>query len=274
MSRTIHLNDSFFGHDVGIVDDDGTVKLPNAIWGSHTVGHLERDGIYVPTRCGKRKVIDITHGHMYLLEDAGPFSRGTWVGSISSDGEVRDTDRRVVAELRKSGDGSDVIDEIFGEDKGGEADGEPDSSRKTGAITDPEPIIGLALLKAVGIVLVPMAMWAVISRTPALLTSESVSAGGKMGLVIALLLTAATVAFVSLKSEQSVLSTLVECLGAGTLAATLSFGAYALIADPPTGFGDWLLFLLFMPFVCFCWSAATSVIIALPICGVRAVMRE
>lgn len=272
MSRRIHLNDSFFGHDAGTIDDAGTIKLPDGIWGSQTVGYLERDGIYIPDGWGRRKVIDISPvGNMFLMEDAGPFSHGTWVGSITPDGEVRDTDRRVVAELRKeSGGGSDVIDEIFGE--GGETDDEPGSGKKPGPGSGPG--IGAALLKVVGIVLVPAAMWAIVSHTPALLTSESISAGGKVGTAVTLLLTAATAAVVSLKSEQGVLPTLVECLGAGTLAATLSFGAYTLIADPPAGLGDWLLLLLFMPFVGFCWAAAASAVVALPICGVRAAMRE
>lgn len=238
------------------------------------MGHLERDGIYVPDGLKRRKVIDVSPlGHMYLMEDAGLFSRGTWVGSITPDGEVRDTDRRVVAELRKgSGDGSDAVDEIFGADEGKGEDGKIGIGPETH--TTPGPGISAVLIMVGGIVLTAAAIWVIVSHTPALLTSESVSAGGKMGLIITLLLTAATVAVISLKSEQGVLPTLTECLWAGTLAATLSFGVYTLIADPPAGLGDWLLFLLFMPFVCFCWAAATSVVVALPICGIKASMQE
>ena len=282
MGRTIHLNDSFFGRDAGTIDEDGTIKLPNGIWGSQTVGYLEKDGVYVPDGWGKRKVIDISPlGHMYLMEDAGLFSRGTWVGSISPDGEVLDTDRRAVAELRKGlGDGRDVIDDFFGTNEGDGSDGEDETGPGMGAGTttgpgpEPEPGIGVTLLKIGAVILVPLAMWAIVSHTPALLTSESITAGGKAGTAVTLLITAVTVAVISLKSEQGVLPTLIGCLGAGTLAAILSFGAYTLIADPPTGIGDWLLFLLFMPFVCFCWTAATSAVVALPICGVRAAMRE
>lgn len=266
------MNDSFFGRDVGTIDDDGTIRLPDGIWGSQAVGYLEKDGVYVPDGWGRRKVIDISPlGHMYLMEDAGLFSRGAWVGSIAPAGEVRDTDRRTVAELRKGlGDGNDIIDEIFGVDE--DEDGK--TGVGTGTRTSPGPGIAAVLLRVGGIVLAPAAIWAIVSNTPAVLASESVSAGGKMGLATTLLLTAATVAFVSLKSEQGVLATLVEGLGAGTLVAILSFGAYTLIADPPTGPGDWLLFLLFMPFVCFCWAAATSAVVALPISVVKVAIKE
>lgn len=276
MGRTIHLNDSFFGRNAGTIDDDGTIRLPDGIWGSQTVGYLEKDGVYVPDGWGRRKVIDISSlGHMFLMEDAGLFSRGTWVGSISPDGEVRDTDRRAVAELRKGlGDGSDTVTEIFGSSEGEGKDDETDDEPGPGTITEPKPIIPLALITFGGVVLALAAMWTIVSHTPALLTSESISAGGQVGVAVTLLFTAVTTVFVSLKSEQGVLSTLVDCLGAGTVVAILTFGAYTLIADPPAGLGDWLLFLLFMPFVCFCWAAATSALVALPICGARAAMRE
>ena len=272
MSRTIHVNDSFFGHDAGRIEDDGTIKLPDGIWGHQTVGYIEKDGIYIPDGLGKRKVIDISsQGHMYLMEDAGLFSRGTWVGSIDPDGRVSDTDHRTVAELRKGlGEGSDTIDAIFHADEG--EDGKTGAG--TGTRTSPGSGIVAALFMVSGVVLVPLAMWAIVSHTPALLTSESISAGGKMGVAVTLLLTAVAVAFVSLKSEQGVFLTLLECIDVGTLAANISFGGYTLIVDPPTGLGDWLLFVLFMPFVGFCWAAVTSVIVALPICGVKAAIKE
>lgn len=272
MSRTIHVNDSFFGHDAGRVETDGTIKLPDGIWGHQTVGYIEKDGIYVPDGWGRRKVIDISsQGHMYLMEDTGLFSHGTWVGSIDPDGRVSDTDRRTVAELRKGlGEGSDTIDEIFRTDE------DEDGKTGTGSGTRTSPGSGIvaALFMVSGVVLVPLAIWAIVSHTPALLTSESISAGGKMGVAVTLLLTAVAVAFVSLKSERGVFLTLLESLGAGTLAAILSFGAYVLIADPPTGLGDWLLFVLFTPFICFCWAAVTSVVVALPISGIKAAIKE
>lgn len=272
MSRTIHVNDSFFGHDAGRIENDGTIKLPDGIWGHQTVGYIEKDGIYIPDGLTRRKVIDISpQGHMYLMEDASLFHRGTWVGSIDPDGRVRDTDRRTVAELRKGLDeGSDTIDEIFGVDGG--RDGK--TGVGPGTRTSPGPGIVASLLMVSGVILIPLAIWAIISHTPALLTSESISAGGKMGVTVTLLLTAVAVAFVSLKSERGVFLTLRESLGAGTLAAILSFGAYVLIADPPTGLGDWLLFVLFTPFICFCWAAVTSVVVALPISGIKAAIKE
>ena len=42
MSRTIHVNDSFFGHDAGRIETDGTIKLPDGIWGHQTVGTSRR----------------------------------------------------------------------------------------------------------------------------------------------------------------------------------------------------------------------------------------
>lgn len=278
MARTIHLNDSFFGRDAGTIDDDGTIKLPDGIWGSRTVGYLERDGIYVPDGWSRRKVIDISPlGHMYLMEDAGLLSRGTWVGSITPAGEVRDTDRVTVAELRKGlGSGSDAVDAIFETGEGDENEGETGPGTGTGTTIGPgpEPGVGTVLLKICAVILVPIAMWVIVSSTPALLTSESVTAGGKLGVAVTLLLTAIAVAIVSLGSGQGVLATLLECVSAGTVVAILSFGAYVLIADAPTELGDWLLLLLFGPFVCFCWAAATTIVVGLPISAIRAIARE
>lgn len=267
MARTIHLNEGFFGRSIGTIDDSGAIKLPDGIWGERIIGHIRKDGVYIPDGIyGERKVIDISPlGHMYLTEDAGLFCHGTWLGSIDADSRVFDTDRRAVAELRKGiGDSGDVIDEITGVSGGGETGGKP---RPAG------PGIPVPLLAVGGAVLALGAMWAIVSHTPALFTSASIGWLSKLGVAVTLLLTAIAVFVVSAASEQGLLSTLADCLGAGTFVAILAFGAYTLIFDPPTGPENWILVVLFLPIICACWAVAASVIVGLPVYVIKAVRR-
>lgn len=270
MARTVHLNDSFFGHNVGTIGDDGSIRLPDGIWGERVVGHLEKDGIYIPDSLGRRKVIDITPlGRMYLVEDAGLFARGTWVGSIDADGRVSDTNHKIVAELRKGSNGEqDVVDDIFPSD-------EKEADKKRAGSGENPPIPNVSLITIIGIALGAIFAWvASFQVTPTLFRSGSIDASEKVGLAVILLIMTVVIVIIAVKSREGVLATLASCLTMGTLTAVLSFAAYIFIADPPVGVGEWLLFVFFMPFVCFCWAAAGTVVVALPISALRAIIYQ
>ena len=267
MARTVHLNDSFFGRNIGTIGDDGSIRLPDGIWGERVVGHLEKDGIYIPDGLGRKKVIDISPlGRMYLVEDAGLFTRGTWVGSIDADGRVSDANHKIVAELRKgSNDKRDVVDGIFDAD-------EEEADKKKAEPSKYPPKINVTFITIIGVALGAIFAWVVSFQvTPTLFHSGSIDASEKVGLAVILLITTVVIVVVAVKSREGVLATLASCLTMGTLAATLSFAAYILIADPPVGVGEWFLFVFFMPFVCFCWAAAGTVVVALPIIMLKAI---